>query len=201
VTIAAVSNLELLARVGVGFGLSYVLGFERQLRGSVAGDRTFSVVGTGATAVTAVAAVNAPQAVAGVLSGIGFIGAGVVFKGRTGSVHGVTTAATLFAVAGMGIVAGYGYLIPAVVLGAVLLVLLELPNVPFLKQIDARTYAARFLRDPDLIAPDYSSGADYSSRAAEPVPPVPPVPPALPLPPVGPPSPQSPPPPSPPAPS
>ncbi|HEX4217286.1 MAG TPA: MgtC/SapB family protein, partial [Acidimicrobiales bacterium] len=129
---AAVSDLQLLARVGVGFGLSYVLGFERQLRGSVAGDRTFAVVGTGATAVTAVAAVNAPQAVAGVLTGIGFIGAGVVFKGRTGWVHGITTAATLFAVASMGIVTGYGYLLPAVVIAAVLLAMLELPNLPLL---------------------------------------------------------------------
>jgi putative Mg2+ transporter-C (MgtC) family protein len=160
VTVTAVSNLELLARVGVGFGLSYVLGFERQLRGSVAGDRTFSVVGTAATAVTAVAAVNAPQAVAGVLTGIGFIGAGVVFKGRTGSVHGVTTAATLFAVAGMGIVIGYGYLLPALIMAAILLFLLELPNVPFLKRIDARTYAEGFIKDPDLAAPDNSQAAD-----------------------------------------
>jgi putative Mg2+ transporter-C (MgtC) family protein len=167
---APVSDLELLARVGVGFGLSYILGFERQLRGGVAGDRTFAVVGTAATAVTAVAAVNAPQAVAGVLTGIGFIGAGVVFKGRTGSVHGVTTAATLFAVAGMGIVTGYGYLLPALVMGIVFLALLELPNIPILHRIDARTYAARFLQDPDLTAQDKSSGAD------QPAPPPPPAP-------------------------
>jgi putative Mg2+ transporter-C (MgtC) family protein len=157
---AAVSNLQLLARVGVGFGLSYVLGFERQLRGSVAGDRTFAVVGTAATAVTAVAAANSPQAVAGVLTGIGFIGAGVVFKGRTGSVHGITTAAALFAVAGMGIVTGYGYLVPAVVIAAALLAVLELPSLPMLKRIDARTYAAQFRDDPDLTAPDRSAGTD-----------------------------------------
>lgn len=154
---APVSDLQLLARVGVGFGLSYLLGYERQLRGSLAGDRTFAVVGTAATAVTAVAAVNAPQAVAGVLTGIGFIGAGVVFKGRSGSVHGITTAATLFGVAGMGIVTGYGYLIAAVVIAAAFLVMLELPNLPLLKRIDARTYAPRFLNDPDLSAPHDST--------------------------------------------
>jgi putative Mg2+ transporter-C (MgtC) family protein len=147
---APVSDLQLLARVGISFGLSYVLGFERQLRGSIAGDRTFAVVGTAAAAVTAVAAVNAPQAVAGVLTGIGFIGAGVVFRGRNGPVHGVTTAATLFGVAGMGIVVGYGYLIPAVVVAAVLLLVLELPNIPLLKRFDARTYAGRFLNDPEV---------------------------------------------------
>jgi putative Mg2+ transporter-C (MgtC) family protein len=168
VVTGAVSDLQLLARVGVGFGLSYILGFERQLRGSVAGDRTFAVVGTAATAVTAVAAVNAPQAVAGVLTGIGFIGAGVVFKGRTGSVHGITTAATLFGVASMGIVTGYGYLLPAVVMAAALLVMLELPNLPLLKRIDARTYAARFLNDPELTAPDKSTGADGPPPPEEP---------------------------------
>jgi putative Mg2+ transporter-C (MgtC) family protein len=165
-----VSDLQLLARVGVGFGLSYMLGFERQLRGAIAGDRTFAVVGTAATAVTAVAAVNAPQAVAGVLTGIGFIGAGVVFKGRTGSVHGITTAAALFAVAGMGIVTGYGYLVPAVVIAAVLLAVLELPNLPLLRRIDARTYATQFLNDPDLAARDNSAEADRPPPPAPPPP-------------------------------
>ncbi len=164
----AVSDVQLLARVGVGFGLSYTVGFERQLRGSVAGDRTFAVVGTAATAVTAVAAVNAPQAVAGVLTGIGFIGAGVVFKGRTGSVHGITTAAALFAVAGMGIVTGYGYLLPAIVMAAALLLVLELPNFPLLRKIDARTYEAHISNDPDLSAPDNSTGADRPPPAPPP---------------------------------
>jgi putative Mg2+ transporter-C (MgtC) family protein len=144
------SDLQLLARVGTGFALSYVLGFERQLRGSIAGNRTFAVVGAAATAITAVAAVGAPQAISGVLTGIGFIGAGVVFKGRTGTVHGITTAATLFAVAGLGVVVGFGYLLVGTVLGAALLVVLELPNVPVLRRLDAGRWAHRFLNDPDL---------------------------------------------------
>jgi putative Mg2+ transporter-C (MgtC) family protein len=148
-----VSDLQLLARVGIGFGLSYVVGFERQLRGSIAGDRTFAVVGTAATAVTAVASVNAPQAVAGVLTGIGFIGAGVVFRGRFGSIHGVTTAATLFGVAGMGIVLGYGYLLGGVAIVLAILFVLELPNIPWLRRIDARTYASGVDDDPDIPAP------------------------------------------------
>jgi putative Mg2+ transporter-C (MgtC) family protein len=155
--VTPVSDLQLLARVGIGFGLSYVLGFERQLRGSVAGNRTFALVGTGATAVTAVAAVNAPQAVAGVLTGIGFIGAGVVFRGKYGPIHGVTTAATLFAVAGTGIVIGYGYLVPGIVVAAGMLLVLELPNVPGLRRADARRYADRVNQDPDLRLPSEPS--------------------------------------------
>ena len=50
----------------------------------------------------------------------------------------------------MGIVIGYGYLLAALGVGAALLFVLELPNIPLLRRIDARTYADRVLRDPDL---------------------------------------------------
>jgi len=70
------ADLALLARVAVGFALAYILGFERQIRGSPAGNRTFAMVGAAATAITAVAAKSSPQAIAGVVTGIGFIGGG-----------------------------------------------------------------------------------------------------------------------------
>ena len=44
-------QLDTLANLATAFGLSYVLGFERQLRGSVVGDRTFALVGTPAAAI------------------------------------------------------------------------------------------------------------------------------------------------------
>jgi len=141
----------MLEHVAVGFGLSYALGFERLLRGSIAGDRTFALVGTSAAAITVVAHTSSPQAIAGVVTGIGFIGAGVVMKGRTGSVHGVTTAATILAAAAIGIVVGYGQLLLALITTAVLLVLLEIPHIPLLHLIDARTYMRWFGADPDLV--------------------------------------------------
>jgi putative Mg2+ transporter-C (MgtC) family protein len=156
----AALQFEVLANIATGFGLSYALGFERQLRGSVAGDRTFALVGTSAAAIAAVTHATSPQAVAGVVTGIGFIGGGVVFKLRTGSVHGVTTAATIFAAAAIGIVVGYGDLLLGLVMTAGLLLLLEIPQIPFLKMVDARTYMGRVRRDPDLSASDPSSGAD-----------------------------------------
>ena len=150
---AAVGALQLdtLANVATGFGLSYVLGFERQLRGSVAGDRTFALVGTSAAAIAAVAHTTSPQAIAGIVTGIGFIGGGVVFKMRTGSVHGVTTAATILAAAAIGIVTGYGDLVLGVIITAALLLLLEIPQIPLLRFVDARTYMGRARRDPGLV--------------------------------------------------
>jgi putative Mg2+ transporter-C (MgtC) family protein len=151
---ASVPALQLLEQIGTGFGLSYALGFERQLRGSIAGNRTFALVGTSAAAITAVPHATSPQAIAGIVTGIGFIGAGVVFRGRTGSLHGVTTAATILAAAAIGIVVGYGYLLAALVVTFALLVLLEIPHIPPLRFIDARTYMRWVKLDPDLVSLD-----------------------------------------------
>src|SRR5580765_735347 len=89
---------HVIAHVAVAFALSYVIGFERELRGAPAGDRTFALVGTGAAAMTAVLIGPAPNAIAGVITGVGFIGAGLLFRGTAGMLKGMTSAATIFAV-------------------------------------------------------------------------------------------------------
>jgi putative Mg2+ transporter-C (MgtC) family protein len=141
----------LLARIAVGFAVSYVIGFERELRGSSAGDRTFALVGTAATAVTAVTARTSPQAIAGVVTGIGFIGAGVIIRGEGAFIRGVTTAATIFATTALGVVVGTGHLLVGVALGALMLLTLELRYIPVLNLLDARRYQDR-VRD-DSTAP------------------------------------------------
>jgi putative Mg2+ transporter-C (MgtC) family protein len=137
----------LLGRILLGFALAYAFGFERQIRGSPAGDRTFALVGAAATAITAVAGRSSPQTVAGVVTGIGFIGGGVVFHGAGGLVRGLTSAAAIFGAAGIGIVVGYGHLVLGVITAAILLFVLELPHAPFLRWLDARTYSDRFEDD------------------------------------------------------
>jgi putative Mg2+ transporter-C (MgtC) family protein len=141
------SDLALLVRIVVGFGLAFVLGFERQLRGSIAGDRTFSMVGATAAAVTAVAYKTSPQAIAGIVTGVGFIGGGVVFHGQMGIIRGITTASTIFAAAGIGIVVGFGHLVLAVVATAMLLITLELQHIPGLRWLDSSVYCSRFRND------------------------------------------------------
>src|SRR3954469_10070569 len=93
---------RVFSHVAVAFALSFVIGFEREIRGAPAGDRTFALVGTGAAAVTAVTLQSSPQAIAGVITGIGFIGAGMLFRGDEGTLRGMTSAATIFAVAAIG---------------------------------------------------------------------------------------------------
>ena len=135
----------LLENIGLAFVLSFAVGFERGVRGTPAGDRTYALVGTGAAAVTAVTLIASPQAIAGVLTGIGFIGAGLVFRGDGGMLKGITSAATIFAVAAIGIVAGAGHRWLAVGVTVLVLVDLELRQIPILKHLDARRYA----RDDD----------------------------------------------------
>jgi putative Mg2+ transporter-C (MgtC) family protein len=144
-------ELVLLGRVLQSFAVSFVIGFERELRGSAAGDRTYAMVGTGTAAIVAVTYRFAPQAVGGVVTGIGFIGAGLVFREGTRNIRGITSAATMLAVTGVGVVAGTGHWLLAILVGVIILVDLELRNVPLLNRLDARRYRHR-IRD-DMAPP------------------------------------------------
>jgi putative Mg2+ transporter-C (MgtC) family protein len=143
------SNWDLLVRIAVGFGLAFAIGFERELRGAPAGDRTFSLVGGTIAGMTAILWRTSPQAVAGALTGIGFIGAGVVLQSENAFVRGITTAAAIFAAAAVGIIVGTGYLLLGTITTAAIIVTLELRNLPVLKLLDARRYSARFRNDFD----------------------------------------------------
>jgi putative Mg2+ transporter-C (MgtC) family protein len=143
------TDIHLLARVALACAFAFVIGFERQLRGSPAGNRTFVLIGGTAAAVTSVAGTTSPQAVAGILTGIGFIGAGLVFvHGPT--IRGLTSAATVFAVAGIGIVLGYGHLYLGLFIAIGFLFMLELQHIPGLRFLDASTYADRFANDYEV---------------------------------------------------
>ncbi len=148
-TDAVPDGWALAARILVGAALAYAIGFERGLRGSPAGDRTFALVGLAATAVTAVTARSSPQAIAGAVTGVGFIGAGIVFHTENTFVKGITTASAIFVTAGLGVVVGTGHLLVGCLTGAVVLLILEIRYVPVLRYFDARRYADRFRSDSD----------------------------------------------------
>lgn len=143
------AELTLLGRVAASFVFAFALGFERELRGSPAGDRTFALVGTGTAAITAVALKSSPQTVAGAITGIGFIGAGVVFHGQGELVRGLTTAAAIFATAAIGVVVGSGRLWMGALTTAIVLLTLELRYIRGLSWLDARRYQSRFRSDVD----------------------------------------------------
>jgi putative Mg2+ transporter-C (MgtC) family protein len=142
-------DLVLFGRVGLAFVLSYAVGFERALRGAPAGDRTFSLVGTAAAAITAVTVGPAPQAIGGVVTGVGFIGAGLVLRSGQGMIRGITSAAAMFAATAIGVVAGTGHAWLAVFLTALILIDLELRYMPVLNRLEAHRYADRMADDTE----------------------------------------------------
>ena len=142
-------DVVLFGRVGLAFLLCFAIGFERALRGSPAGDRTFSLVGTAAAAISAVTVGPAPQAIGGVVTGVGFIGAGLVLRGDRGMIRGMTSAAAVFAATGIGVVAGTGHPLLAVFATMLIIVDLELRYMPGLNRLDAHRYADRMNEDED----------------------------------------------------
>ncbi len=122
-----VDQLEILGRLVLAAGLGGLIGLERELRGYPAGIRTMALITMGAMLFTDVSQLlgGDDRIAAGIVTGIGFLGAGVIFReGYT--VRGITTAATIWAAAAIGmaigrelyLVAGLGTLIIFVVLEA-----------------------------------------------------------------------------------
>jgi putative Mg2+ transporter-C (MgtC) family protein len=131
-------------------GFTYALGFERDLRGAPTGDRVFALIGAGSGVVGIIAAHGAPNALAGAITGIGFIGGGLVFRqevGRKNVVMGITTAAAIFAAAAIGAAAGQGRLLVALVATALALFVLEIRHNKVLSFLDGRRWASHFSDD------------------------------------------------------
>jgi putative Mg2+ transporter-C (MgtC) family protein len=148
------------AHLVVAVALTYLLGFERDLRGAPTGDRVFALVGAGTGVIGIIAAHGAPNVLAGAITGIGFIGGGLVFRQTVGSqqvVMGVTTAAALFADAAIGAAAGQGRLLVAVVATALSLFVLEIRHLRWLRLLDGRRWARYFPDDEGPLQPDETS--------------------------------------------
>jgi putative Mg2+ transporter-C (MgtC) family protein len=138
----SIGDGELVLRLGMAVLLCATIGIERSARDEVAGMRTHALVGLGAAlftllsaygfagvASTTVARPDPTRIAAQIVSGIGFLGAGAIIReGLT--VRGITTASSLWIAAAIGMAAGAGFYLGAVVTTAlVLLVLILLRRV------------------------------------------------------------------------
>jgi putative Mg2+ transporter-C (MgtC) family protein len=113
-------------RLGIAVLLGALVGVERQWHHKTAGVKTHALVATGAAAFAALSelglgAGGSPvQIAAGIVTGIGFIGGGVIMR-RSGGVQGINTAATLWATGSLGLAVGGGhYAVASAVLLAIL---------------------------------------------------------------------------------
>jgi putative Mg2+ transporter-C (MgtC) family protein len=138
---------EILLQVALAVVTGALVGAEREYRSKSAGFRTMILISVGATVLTycsiLIGSPNSPDRIASnIATGIGFIGAGAIFRGDN-RVSGITTAATIWAVAAMGMLIGSGQYIDACGICVVIL-FIQLGLVFFEQKIDrynqVRTY-------------------------------------------------------------
>lgn len=135
---------ELAVRLGIALLLGGAIGLERQWRSHYVGLRTNTLVTVGSAAMTAFAMMltkddptSVVHIVAGIIAGVGFLGAGVIIhEGMT--VKGFSTAATLWCSVAVGLFVGADYLIHATIL-AMFIILINLLLRPIVHYINATT--------------------------------------------------------------
>ena len=120
--------LEVALRLGVASLLGGAIGLNRDLHHKPSGLRTLSIVGLGsALAVLAVGSdtAAASRIMQGLVTGIGFLGAGVILRDQSnGKVHGLTTAAAIWTTACLGAVCGLGAWRPVLVAAVIMALIL-----------------------------------------------------------------------------
>jgi len=129
--------LEMILRFSLAVALGAGIGFQRERAGKTAGVRTHILVSSGAALFTLVSiygfsgtAVDISRVAAGVVVGVGFIGAGVILRGqREEEVAGLTTAATIWITAAIGLAAGAGMYLVSVIATAIIVGVLLLPKI------------------------------------------------------------------------
>jgi putative Mg2+ transporter-C (MgtC) family protein len=134
----ALSVADFALRLGVGVGCGALIGLERQWRARRAGLRTNALVAAGATLFVLYAAAtedSSPTRVASyVVSGIGFLGGGVILRDGV-NVRGLNTAATLWCSAAVGVLAASGHLVFTVI-GTGVVIAIHLFGRPLGRMID-----------------------------------------------------------------
>lgn len=126
-------EIEMMLRLLLAAALGALIGYQRERAQKPAGLRTHTLICTGAALFTvasiyAFGGANPAQVAAGIVAGIGFLGAGAIFHRQGGIVEGLTTAATIWAVAAIGLAAGAGLYLIATLATAIVLVILLLPR-------------------------------------------------------------------------
>lgn len=146
-------------RLGAALLIGSVLGLNREIHGKPAGLRTHALVCLGAAVATLVS-LQSPMGfipvdqnaigriIQGILTGIGFLGAGVILRDPNGHVTGLTTAATIWVCAVLGVVCGLGYWL---ILG----VALSMALIALILGVVVERNAARFFKRNQTGPPDH----------------------------------------------
>lgn len=129
-------SLEIILRLLLAAALGAGIGYQRERAAKAAGLRTHTLIALGSALFTVVSifgfsgAVDPSRVAAGVVAGVGFIGAGVIFRGMRGEhVAGLTTAASIWVSAAVGLATGAGLYLISVVATLITAGILMIPKV------------------------------------------------------------------------
>ena len=115
-----------------------LIGLEREIVHRPAGVRTHMLVSLGSALFALVTIEQLPneaaRIIAGIATGIGFLGAGTIFKAKD-EVHGLTTAASVWAVAAVGLSIGFGYYLMMLIATMLILIILQLNKLEFFRRL------------------------------------------------------------------
>lgn len=123
-------NYEILLRFLLAALWGGIVGIEREYRSKSAGFRTMIMISVGSCFFTTMSTLigspgNPDRIASNIVTGIGFLGAGVIFRGDS-RVHGITTAATIWTVAAVGMGIGAGYYLVAAFASVLIIVVLAI---------------------------------------------------------------------------
>ncbi len=125
-------TMEVMLRLAVAALVGGCIGLDREIRQKPAGMRTHALVSLGAALIVLVVLHSSPtnhvdavsRAIQGIIAGVGFLGGGAILKADRGTVHGLTTAASIWVVASLGIASGAGQWAAALIALAFSLIIL-----------------------------------------------------------------------------
>ena len=127
---------EILLRLVLATFAGGLIGLEREVVHKPAGVRTHMLVSLGSALFVLVTLEEIPseagRIIAGIATGIGFLGAGTIFKGKD-EVTGLTTAASVWTVASVGLAIGLGYYLMTII--AVIFIILNLNKLDFFQRL------------------------------------------------------------------
>ena len=147
----AIGNGEIVLRLLLATAVGLLFGLDRERANKPAGVRTFTIVCLASCVLAIVSAYGFPSVageysggvnlvsdparlMVGVLTGIGFIGAGIIWRSPRGDVSGVTTAAGILMQAALGICCGLGLYLIVAVAGPIALIALVSERLPWSKK-------------------------------------------------------------------
>ena len=147
-------SVEFWLRIGTAIFCGGIIGLERQLRGKAAGIRTSILICLGTQLFVGLGSsfagerVDPTRVLAQVVTGIGFLGGGVILA-REGSIIGVTSAAVIWVLAALGSLIGLGHLLAAIILAVLTVGLLT--GVELLESVFRRLREGATERELDRI--------------------------------------------------